>query len=170
MVLPVNRHSASSRRGTRCTYTSRRSHRAHALITTLTMLTALRPTLSAARLNAVRTMAAGAKFAPYDWQDPLKMQGLLTDEELAIHETARNYAQEKLVPRVLKGWRTVSWTGLHLQADSAGGARPEHSQGDGRARSAGPYHPGLRLRGHQLCVVRTDHARDREVSKRRGYC
>lgn len=73
------------------------------------MLTALRPSLNATRLNAIRGMASAAKFAEYEWQDPLKMQGLLTDEQLAIHETAKNYAQEKLAPRVLKGWRTVSW-------------------------------------------------------------
>jgi glutaryl-CoA dehydrogenase len=48
-----------------------------------------------------------SKFAAYDWQDPLKMESLLTDEELSIQETARQYAQDKLVPRVLEGWRTV---------------------------------------------------------------
>jgi len=74
-------------------------------------LSTIRPALNSARASAsgsTRTMAAGAKFAPYDWQDPLKMNGLLTDEELAIQETARQYAQEKLVPRTLEGWRTVS--------------------------------------------------------------
>jgi glutaryl-CoA dehydrogenase len=68
----------------------------------------LRPTLASTRLNAARAMGGVAKFTPYDWQDPLKMDNLLTDEEKAIHETAKNYAQEKLAPRVLKGWRTVS--------------------------------------------------------------
>lgn len=68
----------------------------------------LRPTLATTRLNAARAMGGAAKFTTYDWEDPLKMQNLLTDEEQAIHETARNYAQEKLAPRVLQGWRTVS--------------------------------------------------------------
>jgi glutaryl-CoA dehydrogenase len=37
----------------------------------------------------------------FDWQDPLRWQTLLTDEELAISETAEAYCQEKLQPRVL---------------------------------------------------------------------
>lgn len=47
-----------------------------------------------------------AKFAPYNWEDPLNMGSLLTEEQQAIHETARTYAQEKLVPRIKDGWRT----------------------------------------------------------------
>lgn len=83
-------------------------------------LATIRPTAALARVGAparARGMAAGAKFVKYDWQDPLRMQSLLTDEELAIQETARSYAQEKLVPRVLEGWRTVSGH-LTVEADT----------------------------------------------------
>lgn len=68
------------------------------------MLRTLRPqtALRAARPQ-VRTMA---KFTPYNWEDPLNMSSLLTEEQQAIHETARTYAQEKLVPRIKDGWRT----------------------------------------------------------------
>lgn len=103
------------------------------------MLTALRPRVATTHLRAARalsaTAAAKGKFAPFDWQDPLKMQSLLTEDEQAIHEVARNYAQEKLVPRVLKGWRTVRPS--RGGADGTGGAGPEYPQGDGRARLAG---------------------------------
>ncbi|BEJ14389.1 hypothetical protein CspHIS471_0401560 [Cutaneotrichosporon sp. HIS471] len=66
----------------------------------------LRPTLATTRLNVARSMGGVAKFTKYDWEDPLNMESLLTDEEKAIHEVAKNYAQDKLAPRVLNGWRT----------------------------------------------------------------
>jgi glutaryl-CoA dehydrogenase len=37
----------------------------------------------------------------FDWQDPLSSSNLLTEEELAIQETARSYCQERLLPRIL---------------------------------------------------------------------
>ena len=39
----------------------------------------------------------GGKF---DWADPLLIEGLLTAEERQIRDTARQYAQEKLMPRI----------------------------------------------------------------------
>lgn len=39
--------------------------------------------------------------ATFDWKDPLGAQGLYTEEETAIAETAEQYCQEKLLPRVL---------------------------------------------------------------------
>ncbi|KAJ4487315.1 acyl-CoA dehydrogenase domain-containing protein [Lentinula edodes] len=50
--------------------------------------------------------ASGSKFAKFDWEDPLNMDSLLTDEEKAIRDSANAYCQEKLMPRVLHGWRT----------------------------------------------------------------
>ncbi len=44
---------------------------------------------------------ASAPPSAFDWQDPLRWQALLTDEERAISETAEAYCQEKLQPRVL---------------------------------------------------------------------
>lgn len=37
----------------------------------------------------------------FDWQDPLKANDLLTEEEQAISETAESYCQERMLPRVL---------------------------------------------------------------------
>ncbi len=37
----------------------------------------------------------------FDWQDPLLIEQELTDEERLIRDTARQYAQEKLMPRIL---------------------------------------------------------------------
>ncbi|KAJ3800114.1 glutaryl-CoA dehydrogenase [Lentinula aff. detonsa] len=49
---------------------------------------------------------SGSKSVKFDWEDPLNMDSLLTEEEKAIRESANAYCQEKLMPRVLRGWRT----------------------------------------------------------------
>jgi len=36
----------------------------------------------------------------FNWEDPLNLDGLLTEEERMVQETARTYCQEKLLPRV----------------------------------------------------------------------
>ncbi|RTL65391.1 MAG: acyl-CoA dehydrogenase [Hyphomicrobiales bacterium] len=38
---------------------------------------------------------------PFDWRDPLRLGELLTPEETLIRDTARDYAQAKLMPRIL---------------------------------------------------------------------
>ena len=38
----------------------------------------------------------------FNWEDPLESRSLLTEEEIAIAETAESYCQEKLLPRVLR--------------------------------------------------------------------
>lgn len=43
-----------------------------------------------------------SKLRPaFDWQDPFLMNAMLTDEERMIRDTAHEYCQEKLLPRVL---------------------------------------------------------------------
>ncbi|KAJ3098973.1 hypothetical protein HDU96_010875 [Phlyctochytrium bullatum] len=39
-------------------------------------------------------------MAKFDWTDPLSLSGLLTEEELIVRDSARQYCQEKLMPRV----------------------------------------------------------------------
>lgn len=50
---------------------------------------------------AMRTFSALEKF---DYTDPFKLNGLLTDDELAISEAARQFAQEKLMPRIKEAY------------------------------------------------------------------
>src|SRR5690606_136893 len=38
---------------------------------------------------------------PFDWQDPFQFSSMLTEEERMIRDTAHQYCQEKLMPRVL---------------------------------------------------------------------
>ena len=48
---------------------------------------------------------ASGMSAKFDWQDPLNLNNLLTEEEQAISDTARSYCQERMLPRVLGGFR-----------------------------------------------------------------
>ena len=43
--------------------------------------------------------------AEFDWEDPLGMESQLSEEERMIRDTVRDYAQEKLLPRVLSAFR-----------------------------------------------------------------
>ena len=48
-------------------------------------------------------IAADAK--PFDWEDPFFLDDQLTEEEIAIRDAARDYCQDKLMPRVLEANR-----------------------------------------------------------------
>jgi len=43
-------------------------------------------------------------LAAFDWQDPFRLDGQLTEDERAIRDAARTYAQEKLQPRVIQAF------------------------------------------------------------------
>src|ERR1700684_3404028 len=49
------------------------------------------------------------KDAAFKWEDPLDLEGELTEEERMVRDTARDYAQEKLFPRVLKAYHDESY-------------------------------------------------------------
>jgi len=49
--------------------------------------------------------AAPAKEEAFNWEDPLDLEGELTEEERMVGDTARGYAQDKLFPQVLKAYR-----------------------------------------------------------------
>lgn len=51
--------------------------------------------------SVVGRRCASGMSAKFDWQDPLNLNNLLTEEEQAISETARSYCQERMLPRVL---------------------------------------------------------------------
>ncbi|MBP8247867.1 MAG: acyl-CoA dehydrogenase [Phenylobacterium sp.] len=49
--------------------------------------------------------AAGSKTTKtFKWEDPLDLDGQLTEDERAIYEAARTYAQDKLLPRVVSAF------------------------------------------------------------------
>ena len=41
----------------------------------------------------------------FNWQDPFGLEGQLTDEQRMVRDTARQYAQDKLLPRVREAFR-----------------------------------------------------------------
>ncbi|MEE2525671.1 acyl-CoA dehydrogenase [Hyphobacterium sp. HN65] len=45
----------------------------------------------------------------FNWEDPLDLSSLLSEEERMVQETARGYAQEKLLPRVIDAAREESF-------------------------------------------------------------
>lgn len=51
-------------------------------------------------------MSKDIKRAAFDWEDPLLLDELLSDDERMIMKTARDYAQNKLLPRVMEAYRT----------------------------------------------------------------
>src|ERR687884_313680 len=53
--------------------------------------------------------AVSLKDADFKWEDPLDLEGELSQEERMVRDTARGYAQEKLFPRVLKAYREESF-------------------------------------------------------------
>ena len=48
---------------------------------------------------------AGMQGVPFDWQDALRLDDQLTPEEVMIRDSARTYAQERLMPRILLAHR-----------------------------------------------------------------
>lgn len=47
---------------------------------------------------------SGTKFEKFNFEDPLCLEELLTEEEKMVRDSARAYAQEKLMPRVRKAY------------------------------------------------------------------
>jgi len=45
------------------------------------------------------------KRASFDWEDPFGLEAQLSEEERLVRDTARTYAQEKLMPRILEANR-----------------------------------------------------------------
>ena len=49
--------------------------------------------------------AGPARPATFQWDDPLFLEEQLTDDERMIRDTARAFAQERLLPRVIEAYR-----------------------------------------------------------------
>ena len=55
--------------------------------------------------ESARSHVASHKLAEFTWDDPLLLDDALTEEERLIRDTARQYAQEKLLPRIIEAYR-----------------------------------------------------------------
>lgn len=54
---------------------------------------------------AVQNQSENSSLPAYDWQDPLNLQHQLSEDEIIVMESARDYCQSKLLPRVLTAHR-----------------------------------------------------------------
>jgi glutaryl-CoA dehydrogenase len=58
-----------------------------------------------ARVGYTLSMTHDSPKATFDWSDPLLLDGQLSAEERLVRDSARDYAQGKLMPRVLSAFR-----------------------------------------------------------------
>ena len=49
--------------------------------------------------------AHASRFSPFSWEDPLRLDRQLSEDERAIRDAARAYCQDRLMPRVLEANR-----------------------------------------------------------------
>src|SRR5580658_10326958 len=54
---------------------------------------------------AVETGRGKSQFTPFQWDDALRLDGQLSEDERAIRDAANAFCQEKLFPRVLEANR-----------------------------------------------------------------
>jgi glutaryl-CoA dehydrogenase len=65
----------------------------------------IKPSSSVAVFRTSRAcFATGTKLAKFDFEDPLQIEDLFTEEEKMVRDSARQFAQEKLLPRVRKAY------------------------------------------------------------------
>ncbi|MBE9552319.1 MAG: acyl-CoA dehydrogenase family protein, partial [Proteobacteria bacterium] len=62
-------------------------------------------------MSASQPAAAGqsSSRARFVWDDPLLLDDQLSEEERMVRDTARDYAQEKLMPRILEANRNETF-------------------------------------------------------------
>ena len=53
-------------------------------------------------------MAVKTNWTPLNWEDPFELDSQLTDEQRMVRDSARQYAQERLLPRVKEAFRHES--------------------------------------------------------------
>jgi glutaryl-CoA dehydrogenase len=54
---------------------------------------------------AHKLSAATSSASPFNWEDPLDLEGQLTEEERMIRDSVRAFAEDKLMPRVQSAFR-----------------------------------------------------------------
>jgi len=52
-----------------------------------------------------RSVRRLSRFSAFDWRDPLRVQGLLQEDEVLIRDSAAAFAQQHLAPRVVQAFR-----------------------------------------------------------------
>ncbi len=60
--------------------------------------------MRATKSNMVQARAFGTTFERFNFEDPFNLNAQLTDDERAISDAARQFSQEKLMPRVREAY------------------------------------------------------------------
>ncbi len=55
--------------------------------------------------SAAKPAGHATRWAKFDWRDPLGFDDLLTEDEKLVRDTARDFCQEKLMPRIIEANR-----------------------------------------------------------------
>ena len=55
--------------------------------------------------SAINKSNPATSWASFNWEDPFRLEQQLTDDERLVMDTARQYAQEQLAPRVQEAYR-----------------------------------------------------------------
>src|SRR5690606_15356916 len=64
-----------------------------------------RPRRAKMSAGAAKAGAKGAARAAFQWEDPFLLEEQLSEDEKLVRDTARSYAREKLLPRVIEATR-----------------------------------------------------------------
>ena len=56
-------------------------------------------------------MAVKTNWTPLNWEDPFELDSQLNDEQRMVRDSARQYAQDRLLPRVKEAFRSGSGSG-----------------------------------------------------------
>ncbi|CCX07910.1 Similar to Glutaryl-CoA dehydrogenase, mitochondrial; acc. no. Q2KHZ9 [Pyronema omphalodes CBS 100304] len=71
--------------------------------------TSARTALRTATTTRPAIFLRAAHQSAFDWEDPLLLREQLTEDEIAIQQTAKDYCQEKLFPRVTEAYRVENY-------------------------------------------------------------
>src|SRR5262249_25013630 len=75
---------------------------------------------------------ASPDLSSFDWQDPLDLENQLSEEERMIRDTARAFARDKLMPRVLQAFRREEFDrAIMNELGESGFLTSEHYGGSG---------------------------------------
>ena len=75
----------------------------------MSMSTSEAASVSHAEPSAEQLRKASMIGGHFDWQDPLRLDDLLTEEERMVRDSARHYAEKKLAPRIIEANRLESF-------------------------------------------------------------
>ncbi|KAF8543068.1 acyl-CoA dehydrogenase/oxidase [Trichophaea hybrida] len=83
-----------------------------------------------------------AHTSSFDWEDPLLLREQLSEDEIAISKTARDYCQERLLPRVTEAYRVENYD-REILTEMGYGCAGIGSVASGRIRVDSGYRSGM---------------------------